>query len=257
MSILLHVEGVQCGYNGKPVINDVSFEVKYGEFVGIVGPNGSGKTTLLRAVSGLLKLREGKVRIRGQNIGEFSRREIAKKIAFIPQLMEPIAGFSVEDMVLLGRTPYLDRFAFEDEEDYKVVRWAMDELQVKGLEKRDVTSLSGGEFQRVAIARALAQEPKILLLDEPTTHLDLRFQLRILRLLRRLRERRCMVATFHDLNLAARFCQKLVLIKNGELVAAGKPEEVLTADNIRSAYRIKVNVRKNPKSGKVKYIALP
>jgi len=257
MSVLLHVEGVKCGYDGKPVINDITFEVEFGEFVGIVGPNGSGKTTLLRAIAGLLRLWDGKIRIRGQDMTEFSRREIAKRIAFVPQLMEPVPGFSVEEMVFLGRTPYLDRFNFEGEEDLHIVKWAIEELKIGGLEGRDVTSLSGGEFQRVAIARALAQEPKILLLDEPTSHLDLRFQLKILRLMRKLREHRCMVATFHDLNLAARFCQKLVLIKNGELIAFGKPEDVLTPDNIKNAYRIKVNVRKNPKSGRVKYIALP
>ena len=256
MSELLTVQNITCGYDGTPVLKDLSFSVDHGEFVGIVGPNGSGKTTLLRAICGLLKTDSGAVRIKGKELESLRRREIAKQVAFVPQLMEPTSGFSVEDLVLLGRTPYLDRFSFEDEKDYRIAKWAIEELRINNLEGRDVASLSGGEFQRVAIARALAQQPRMLLLDEPTSHLDLRFQMRILRLLRRLRENRSIIATFHDLNLAARFCKKIVLLKRGEVVAAGRPDDVITTDNIWSAYRIKMAVRRNPKTGKLR-INLP
>lgn len=256
MNELLLVENVSCGYGAEPVLKGVSFSVNFGEFIGIVGPNGSGKTTLLRALSGLIKTDSGAIIIKGKAVSIMGRREIAKQVSFVPQLMEPTPGFSVEDMVLLGRNPYLDRFAFEDEDDYKIAKWAIDELKIENLEGRDITSLSGGEFQRVAIARALAQEPKMLLLDEPTSHLDIRYQMKILRLLRRLRENRSIIATFHDLNQAARYCRKVVLLKKGEVVAFGHPDEVLTQDNIWTAYRVRMDVRKNPKTGKIR-ITLP
>jgi len=252
MNELLVVDGLTCGYGKEPVLKGVSFSVNLGELIGVVGPNGSGKTTLLRAICGLIRTDSGTILVKERSLTKMGRREVAREIAFVPQLMEPTPGFSVEDMVLLGRTPYIDRFAFEDEKDYEIAKWAINELSIEKLEGRDITSLSGGEFQRVAIARALAQEPKVLLLDEPTSHLDLRFQMKILRLLRRLRENRSIIATFHDLNLASRFCRKIVLLKNGEVVAVGHPDEVLTVDNIWNAYRIKMNVRKNPKTGKVR-----
>lgn len=255
---ILKIENLICGYNKKnPVIKGVSFEVEDGQFVGIVGPNGSGKTTLLRAISGLIEIFHGAVIVSQHRIDHLDRKELARRIAFVPQLMEPVEGFSVEELVMLGRTPYLERFAFEGAEDYEAVKWAIDELKIEGLKDRPVTELSGGEFQRVAIARALAQEPKILLLDEPTSHLDIRYQVNICKLLRKLRSHRSIVATFHDLNLASRFCSRLVLLKNGELIAAGPPDEVVTPENIWQAYRIKVSVRKNPNTQKARYVLLP
>ncbi|MDD5382820.1 MAG: ABC transporter ATP-binding protein [Candidatus Margulisbacteria bacterium] len=255
---VLKVEQLVCGYDPKkPVINGVSFSVYDGEFVGIVGPNGSGKTTLLRALTGLLKARQGSIIISQHRIEQLDRKELARRIAFVPQLMEPIVGFTVEDLVLLGRTPYLDRFAFESHDDYEAVKWAIEELKIENLKDRPITELSGGEFQRVAIARALAQEPKVLLLDEPTSHLDIRYQIKICKLLRKLRAHRSVVATFHDLNLASRFCSKLILLKNGTLIAEGHPDEVVTPENIWKAYRIKVTVRKNPNTKKARYVLLP
>jgi iron complex transport system ATP-binding protein len=255
---VLKVENLVCGYEPrKPIIKDISFEVASGEFVGIVGPNGSGKTTLLRAVAGLLTASHGAIVISGHKIEHLERKELARRIAFVPQLMEPVEGFSVEELVMLGRTPYFERFSFESADDYEAVKWAIEELKIEGLKDREVTELSGGEFQRVAIARALAQEPKILLLDEPTSHLDIRYQVKICKLLRKLRSHRSIVATFHDLNLASRFCSRLILLKNGELIAAGRPDEVVTPDNIWKAYRIKVTVRKNPHTQKARYVLLP
>jgi iron complex transport system ATP-binding protein len=255
---IIRVEELVCGYDEKrPVIKGVSFSVYDGEFVGIVGPNGCGKTTLLRAMIGLLKLEHGLIVISQHRLEHLGRNEIARRIAFVPQLMEPVEGFTVEDMVMLGRTPYLDRFSFEGADDYEAVKWAIEELKIENLKDRPVSELSGGEFQRVAIARALAQEPKVLLLDEPTSHLDIRYQMKICKLLRRLRSHRSIVATFHDLNLASRFCSRLVLLKNGELIAEGSPEEVVTPENIWKAYRIKVAVKKNPHTKKARYVLLP
>jgi len=255
---VLKVYQLTCGYDAKkPVIKDVSFSVHDGEFIGIVGPNGSGKTTLLRAMAGLLKTGPGSILLSQRRIDELEPREVARRVAFVPQLMEPIDGFSVLDMVMLGRTPHFDRFSFESDTDLKAVEKAITELKLEGLKDRPVSALSGGEFQRVAIARAMAQEPKVLLLDEPTSHLDIRYQLKICRLLQKVRKHHAIVATFHDLNLASRFCSRLVLLKNGELISEGRPDEVVTAENIWKAYRVKVTVRKNPSTRKARYVLLP
>ncbi|KPJ69744.1 hypothetical protein AMJ44_02705 [candidate division WOR-1 bacterium DG_54_3] len=255
---ILRLDQLICGYDSnKPIIKGVSFSVYDGEFVGIVGPNGSGKTTLLRAIIGLLKLQQGSIILSQHRIQHLDRREIARRIAFVPQLMEPVEGFTVEDLVMLGRTPYFERFSFENEDDHEAVKWAVEELKIENLKDRPVTELSGGEFQRVAIARALAQEPKIMLLDEPTSHLDIRYQVKICKLLRKLRAHRSIMATFHDLNLASRYCSRLVLLKNGELIAEGSPEEVVTPQNIWKAYRIKAQVKKNPRTKKARYVLLP
>lgn len=255
---ILKIENLFCGYDSKkPVIKDISFTVEEGQFVGIVGPNGSGKTTLLRTIIGLVRKFHGNVVISQHRIEHLDRRELSRRIAFVPQLMEPVEGFSVEDLVMLGRTPYFERFSFETADDYEAVKWATQELKIEDLKDRPTTELSGGEFQRVAIARALAQEPKVLLLDEPTSHLDIRYQVKICKLLRKLRSHRSIIATFHDLNLASRFCSRLVLLKNGELVAEGPPGEVVTPENIWKAYHIKVAVRKNPNTQKARYVLLP
>ena len=255
---ILKVENLVCGYDSKnPIIKDISFSVEEGQFLGMVGPNGSGKTTLLRAIIGLLKIQHGTILISQHRVEHLDRKELARRIAFVPQLMEPVEGFSVKDLVMLGRTPYFERFSFETPDDYEAVKWAIEELKIEGLADRPVTELSGGEFQRVAIARALAQEPKLLLLDEPISHLDIRYQVKICKLLRKLRSHRSILATFHDLNIASHFCSRLILLKNGELIAEGSPDEVVTPENIWKAYRIKVTVRKNPHTQKARYVLLP
>ncbi|MBI5400336.1 ABC transporter ATP-binding protein [Candidatus Saganbacteria bacterium] len=255
---VLKVEQLVCGYvPGKPIVKGISFSIHDGEFVGIVGPNGSGKTTLLRALSGLLKAQSGSIIVAHHRVEHLDRREIARRVAFVPQLMEPVEGFSVEDLVMLGRTPYFDRFSFEKEDDREAVRWAIEELQLNDLKDRPIANLSGGEFQRVAIARALAQEPKVMLLDEPTSHLDLRYQIKICQLLKKLRKHRTVIATFHDLNLASRFCSRLILFKDGDVIAEGPPEKVVTTANIWKAYRVRVSVKANTGTKKTKYVVLP
>jgi iron complex transport system ATP-binding protein len=251
---MLKIEAMDAGYEDNVVIKNVSLESDIGDFIGVIGPNGCGKTTLLRAIAGLINIFNGQVKIRGKDIRRINRRELAKRVAFVPQLMVPTAGFTVEETVLLGRTPYIGRFAFETDRDYRIAKNAAEELKVEHLIDTPVTSLSGGEFQRVAIARALAQESKILLLDEPTSHLDFRFSIKVLRMIRRLREEKLIIATFHDLNLAARFSRKLMLINKGEVLAYGKPDAVLTNDNLKQAFRMKLEVRKNPKTGKLRIV---
>lgn len=255
---VLRIDKLVAGYNfKKPILKEVSFVVDDGEFVGVVGPNGSGKTTLLRVLVGLLKYTGGEVRLGPNQLDKLDRRELARRVAFVPQMMEPVEGFTVEELVLLGRTPYFERFSFEKDDDNDAVKWAIDELKIGNLKDRSVTELSGGEFQRVAIARALAQEPRLMLLDEPTSHLDIRYQVALCKLLKKLRSHRSIIATFHDLNLASRFCTKLVLMKNGEIIAEGKSNEVVTPENIWKAYRIRVSVKKTTGTKKTRYVLLP
>lgn len=249
---MLKVESLDAGYDENVVIKNINFDADIGDFIGIVGPNGCGKTTLLRAISGLINTFNGTVKVRGKDIRKINRKDLATKIAFVPQMMVPAAGFTVEDTVLLGRTPYLGRFAFESDKDYRIADKAIEEMKAEDLIDKPVTGLSGGEFQRVAIARALAQDTKILLLDEPTSHLDFKFQLKVLRMLKRLREDKLIIATFHDLTLASRFSRKLMLLNKGEVVAFGRSDAVLTTDNLRAAYKVKLEVRRNPKTGKIR-----
>ncbi|MBU0573450.1 MAG: ABC transporter ATP-binding protein [Candidatus Margulisiibacteriota bacterium] len=254
----LEVKDVMAGYvDEQMILQGVNFEVNMGEFIGIVGPNGSGKTTLLRALCGLLPVKHGFIKMNEENILNLEHNELAKKVALVPQLMEPVSGFTVREMVMLGRTPYMRRFSFEGDEDREVVKWALEEVKIEDLAEIPVNNLSGGEFQRVAIARALAQEPKILLLDEPISHLDIRYQVKILRLLRKLRKQRTIIATFHDLNMAARFCKRMILVHKGMLVAMGTPEEVLTAANIWKTYRVKAEVQKNIRNKNSRLVLLP
>lgn len=253
----LVVKNLICGYGDVDIIKSVSFEVPRGEFVGIVGANGCGKTTLLRALVGLLPIKSGTIEVYGGDLAKMPRKEISQKIALVPQLMEPVRGFTVSEMILLGRTPYFQRFSFETEDDHNVKRWVIKELKMEEMADTPVTNLSGGEFQRVAIARALAQEPRLMLLDEPISHLDIRYQVKILQLLRKIRQTRTVIATFHDLNMASRFCQRLILMKGGEIIASGKPDEVLSRENIWKAYRIRAEVKTNPKTKHAKLVLLP
>lgn len=253
---MLKVESLFAGYDENVIIKDVSFDADIGDFIGIVGPNGCGKTTLLRAIAGLISINKGSVKIKGKDVRRINRKDLAQKLSFVPQLMVPASGFTVEDTVLLGRIPYLGRFLFESKKDYRIAKNASEALKIEGLAEKPVTNLSGGEFQRVAVARSLAQDTRIMLLDEPTSHLDFRFQVKVLRMLKRMREDKLIIATFHDLTLAARFSRKLLLFSpKGEIIAFGRSDAVLTPDNLRAAFRIRLDVRKNPKTGKLRILA--
>ena len=247
---MLSIQNVSAGYDARPVLENITLDIADGEFVGLIGPNGSGKTTLLRVVSGVLPTRQGEVRLRGRNVREMGRRDVARVVAHLMQDHAWGPAFSVREMVLMGRSPHLPRFGREAQRDLAIAERAMDLASVSDLADRPITEISGGERQRALLAMCLAQEPQVLLLDEPTSHLDIGHQLSILNLIRDLNRqtRMTVVAVFHDLNLAAEYCDRLVLLDRGRVAAAGTPVEVLTTERIQNAYGAEVFIGRNPVS---------
>lgn len=241
---LLEVEGLWSGYQKKDVLRGVNFAINRGEFLGLIGPNGSGKTTLLRSMSKILAPRRGKVLYQGKDIAEIRAKQLAQRMAVVPQLSVFHFSFSVEDFVLLGRIPYLPRFYLERREDYLAAEEAMDLTETLGFRDRRINELSEGEKQRVVIARSLAQKSELLLLDEPAAHLDIRYQLDVFNLLKQLNVRRgiTIVLVSHDLNLASQYASKLILLDKGRIFAEGRPEEVVNEENIQEVYQVRVKV---------------
>jgi len=233
------------------VLDSVSLNVARGTVVGLLGPNGSGKTTLLRIMAGVLQPQSGRVTIDGRPIEQMTRRDLARHIAVVPQETHSAFDFSVIDMVLMGRYPHLGVFELEGANDQAIARDALAATGTSALEARPFATLSGGEKQRVVIASALAQSSDVLLLDEPTAALDLGYQLEITALLRRLNAERgtTMIVSTHDLNLAAALCERVVLLKQGRVVAHGETEATLTAANIRLLYEVDADVQFHPLAG--------
>lgn len=235
----LQADSLVFGYDESPVVRGVTLEIQSGEFFGILGPNGAGKSTLLRLLSGYLKPASGGVRLLGRDIADLSRREIASHLAFVGQRAHHAFSFRVLEMVMMGRHPYAGLISFDTEEDKEIALQALDRLGIPDFAAKRYDQLSGGEQQSVLLARAIAQETPILLLDEPVTFLDIRREWEVMELLRGMQEEgRTIVATFHDLNAAARWCSRIALLSNGRIVAMGTPAEVLTADILESVYQI-------------------
>lgn len=244
----LEVRGVSFSYESTPILEDATFSVEQSEFLGVMGPNGSGKTTLLRCICRVLEPRVGTILIDGRDLKKFSRSEVAKSVGVVPQSPVVDAAFTVFEIVLMGRTSRIRRFEAESAKDLGAVEEAMKMTDTLHLSNRTFDELSGGERQRVIIARALAQEPKILLLDEPTVHLDIKYQLEVLELIEKLNEQKgiVIVAVFHDLNLASQHCDRIILLHNGRIEAIGPPEQVLTPESIRRIYGVDAVVKRHP-----------
>lgn len=249
---MLQINDLTCGYESGFAIENIDLNVKDGEIVGIIGPNGSGKTTLLRAITRALRPRNGKILLEGKDIWQMKIKELARKVAVVSQ--SPQTGFmTVEEFVLLGRIPYYERFQFlETRKDRKIACEAMALTDSLNLKDKFMEEISGGERQLALIARALTQEPRLLLLDEPTAHLDITHQVGILDLIRRLNREfgLTVVMVLHDLNLAGEYCHRLVLINNGKIHKVGCPEEVIDYRIIEDVYKTVVIVEKNPVSSK-------
>jgi iron complex transport system ATP-binding protein len=242
---LLHISA---GYPDRLVLRDLSLQARGGEVLGVIGANGAGKTTLLRAIGGTLQLRAGSVRLGNLDLGRLDARGRAQKVAVVPQGARLPEAFSVAEVVLLGRTPYLSLLGRESDEDRRIAQQAMAQTDTLQLAERRIGELSGGEQQRVLVARALAQQPQVLLLDEATAHLDLKHQSEILGLARKMARERSLIviAALHDLNLAALFADRLALLRDGKLLALDEPATVLTPSLLKQAYDIPVIVGRHP-----------
>jgi iron complex transport system ATP-binding protein len=249
--VVLTIDGIDCSYGSINVLKDVNFEVKNGEFLGVLGPNGSGKTTLLRSISRVLKPKKGSILIDEKDVYTMKTVDVAKQMAVVPQSTPVTFDFTALEVVLMGRNPHMPRFKMESKEDIDIAKNSMELTRTWEFADRPVTELSGGEMQRVIIARALTQEPQILLLDEPTTHLDISNQLEIMDLIKELcvTKQLLIVAVFHDFNLAARYCDSIILLKDGKIVAVGKSDLTLTSENVKEVFNVDTIVKKHPITG--------
>lgn len=248
---MLDIESLSFNYGTAKVLEDVTFKADRGECVGIIGPNGSGKSTLLKTLSKILKPSAGRVILCDKELERYSAKELARHMAVVPQDMNIGFDFTCLEVVLMGRNPHMGRFELEGKRDLGVAKEAMMLTSTWHLRERPFSEISGGERQRVIIARALAQEPSVLLLDEPVSHLDINHQIEILDLVERLKSQRGLVViiVLHDLNLAARYCDRLLLLYGNRILATGRPEEVLTQEYICKAFRANVIIRKHPLTG--------
>ncbi|SHG38750.1 ABC transporter ATP-binding protein [Halobaculum gomorrense] len=254
---LIAVRDLVVARGGERVLDGVSLSVDRGELVGLVGPNGAGKTTLIAAVNGTLGIDGGAVELDGTDRRALSQREVARRVATVPQETNTAFEFPVESVVEMGRTAYVSRFGTTTEADREAIRRAMERAEVLEFADRSVTTLSGGERQRVLFARALAAETPGLLLDEPTASLDINHQIRTLELVRAVvDEGKAALAAIHDLNLAARVCDRLVLLAGGEVRAEGTPREVLSDDALAEAFGVRAAVNDDPAVGSPMVTAL-
>ena len=233
-------------YETAPVLTDVSVDLREGELVGLIGANGSGKTTLMHLLFGLLEPSSGTVTLGGEDLTGLSRMEIARRAALVPQGSRTDFAFTVRELVAMGRTPYLGRFRPEGEADAAAIDRALEATETTALSDRLISELSGGELQRVNVARALAQETPVLFLDEPIASLDVEHQLQILELVKSLVDGgKSAVIALHDLTLAARYCDRLVVLADHRVAAVGTPEEVITEENLARYFRVQARVQRD------------
>ena len=246
----VELRGVSVALDGRPVLTGLRLAIAGGSRLGLIGPNGSGKTTLLRAIAGLVPY-QGEIRIGDDPGGSLSRRELARRIAMVPQNPVIPAGITVSEYVLMGRTPYIPTFGTESRRDHEIATSVLEHLDLAALTARRLDALSGGERQRAVLARALAQQAPVLLLDEPTTGLDVGHQQQVLELVDNLRDdlELTVVSAMHDLTLAGQFADQLVLLDGGRVAAAGPPATVLTEEVIRRHYHASVRVLEDPGGG--------
>jgi iron complex transport system ATP-binding protein len=238
-------------YNHRTAIDNETFTIEKGEFMGVIGPNGAGKSTLLRLLAGFLKPSEGSIAFAGKNLNNYDRRELARNIATLPQLREIPFSYTVEDFILMGRYPHAQKGFFYGKKEEEFVDDVMDTMEISHLRERRIDTLSEGEQQKVFLSQCIAQDPRVLLLDEPVSHLDIRHQIQTLDVLEKLHgEGLTIIMVLHDLNLASEFCSRVMLISKGKIMSDSDPRLVLTFENIEEAYETVVIVKENPLSGK-------
>lgn len=248
---MLKIDSLSVAYNNKTVLRDISFLVSPGEILALIGPNGAGKSTLIRAMTGVVAVRSGRVSVGGEDLANLSPAQRAKILSVVPQARQMGGAFTVEQAVMMGRTPYLNWLGKEGEADKAAVRLALQQTCLEPFANRQISKLSGGEQQRVLLARALAQSTPVLLLDEPTNHLDLQHQTNLLSIVKRLANEKdlAVVMAMHDLNLVSFFADRVALLVDGELKGLGTPHEVIRADQITTAYQTPVEIVSHPVTG--------
>ena len=244
---ILEVRNLRAGYGRGDVVRDIDLNIAKGEFACILGPNGSGKSTLVKALQGLLKDVSGEVSVDGDDLFQLTRREVARKIAFVPQVADLTFEFSVLEVVAMGRYSRQGRMAGVSAADRRVIQAVLDMVEISQLQEKKVAHLSGGERQRVLIARALAQDTPLLCLDEPSSHLDLNYGLEVFAILERLQkeEEKTILATEHNINLVIPFAHKIIFLKEGRIHAQGDPAGMITQDHIKDVFRADVDIREN------------
>lgn len=256
---ILETKNITFGYKTKKILDDISFSVQESDLLGIIGPNGAGKTTLFKTITRLLKPWNGKIFLNGNDISSLSTRDVARTVATMPQFLEVPFSFTVEEFVKMGRYPFKNKFESLNRHDFEAIENALSLTDTLPLRERLILELSGGERQRVVLAQALCQEPKLLLLDEPTAHLDIGHQIEILDLIKKLSKQNklTVIVVLHDLNLASEYCNKIALLNNGKLFRYGGPEQVLTYQNIEEVYKTCVVVKNNPVTKKPYIFPVP
>ena len=258
METVITVNDLSAGYQNKSILNNVSFSVKRGEMIGIIGPNGAGKSTLLKTIRGLLPKQKGSIVLFETDIDALSERDFARNVAYLQQHVDVSFGYTGKELVMAGRYPYLEWWQGESADDETIVRQCMEYTGVWDLADTSVEQVSGGQKQRILLAKVLAQKTPILFLDEPTTGLDIVYQEEIFRFCETLcKAGKTVIMVAHELNLAAKFCNRLLLVANGGILADGSPEEVLDAGHLSIAYNVPVKVIKNPNSGGIEITTLP
>lgn len=245
---MIQVDALKFSYGKDEILKQISFHVDKGCFVSVIGPNGSGKTTLLKNLCKLLNPDEGQIEIEQKNLALYKPKKLAKTVAVVHQGANSTFDFNVGEVVLMGRYPYMNRFQSESTEDFEIAKLAMQQTEVYHLKDKNLYGISGGERQRVMIARALTQQPELLLLDEPISHLDIKYQLEILKLCKSLNQKRALTifTTLHDINLASRFSDIIIMMKEGRIVKMGSPKDVITTENIKFVYDIDVEITMKP-----------
>ncbi|QLH74411.1 MAG: ABC transporter ATP-binding protein [Methanomassiliicoccales archaeon] len=240
---LVKVEDVSFGYAGKEILHGISFEARPGEFIGLIGPNGSGKTTLMRCINGLLRPQHGSIVMDGRRVDRMKIKEIARICANVPADCNEDFNLTVQELIFLGRYPHVDGMWWESKKDEGIVMEAIKEFKLEALVDRKLNELSSGEKERALLAKAVVQRPKVLLADEPSAHLDLRYKLEVMENLKALSKQGVTVITAsHDMNLTSKFCDKVIMLGSGKVIAMGKPADVITEDRIRDIYNVEVSV---------------
>lgn len=251
MNEIIEISNLKFSYGKSAVLDGINIKINRGSFVSIIGPNGSGKTTLLKNISGVLYPSYGSIKLFGKDIRSYKKKELAKYMAYVPQGTTIDFEFSVIDVVLMGRSPYIGIFGSETVHDIKIAENSMQMVNISNLKDKKITEISSGERQRVFIACALTQEPEVILLDEPVSNLDIQYQIQVLSLLKHLciKQNMTVITVLHDINLACEYSDSVIILNRGRLEHIGHPDEVITEDNIKKVYDTDIYMIKNPVSG--------